>query len=40
MSINLIRSPRRTDFTQVKTPTAVGPGLYETAGKIGDEREK
>jgi hypothetical protein len=40
MSINLQRSPRKTDFTQLNTPAQVGPGLYETAGVIGDGREK
>ncbi len=40
MSINLIRSPRRTEFHQLKTPNAVGPGLYEITPKMGDEHEK
>lgn len=28
MSINLIRSPRKTDFWRIQTPQAVGPGVY------------
>jgi hypothetical protein len=40
MSINLQRSPRKTDFNQLNTPAAVGPGLYETTPVIGDGREK
>ena len=40
MSINLIRSPRKTDFNRLNTPNNVGPGLYETTPKIGDDREK
>lgn len=40
MSINIIRSPRKTDFNRLNTPAAVGPGLYEISNKIGDEREK
>ena len=40
MSINLIRSPRKTDFNRLNTPNNVGPGLYETTPKLGDDREK
>jgi hypothetical protein len=30
MSINLIRSPRKTEFWRVTTPNTVGPGSYLT----------
>ena len=40
MSINLQRSPRKTDFNRLNTPATVGPGLYETTPVIGDNREK
>ena len=40
MSINLARSPRKTDFNRLNTPATVGPGLYEVAGEIAETKEK
>jgi hypothetical protein len=28
MSINLVRSPRKTDFWRLSTPGNIGPGVY------------
>ena len=40
MSINLFRSPRKTDFVSTVTPANIGPGHYEAAKLLGDNREK
>ena len=41
MSINLARSPRKTDFWQEQTPANLGPGVYSTQPTLNDQnREK
>ena len=41
MSINLVRSPRKTDFWKQSTPQVIGPGFYETSKSMNEgHREK
>lgn len=41
MSINLIRSPRKTDFNRSTTNQVVGPGYYNTNNSFYEgQREK
>jgi hypothetical protein len=40
MSINLIRSPRKTEFWRVNTPNTVGPGSYKPLYEDPDEHKE
>lgn len=41
MSINLVRSPRKTEFWKQTTPQVLGPGFYDNSKSFNDgPREK